>query len=339
MDSIIVPVDLARRGASLLSRVLALVNSTASGKFEVVVAHADRGQPLDKKLCALLASAAHVTLVSEVSTLEFTNVSRLRNIGVAAASGEILLLLDADIAPDLALLTALCADVAAGAPLSIAPCLYLSKEGTRALERGASTASLVQSALGFSAHNTLHWAVPSSVMAVRKSDYLRIGGFFEAYHGHGYEDFDFMLRLVFDLGICDPSLDYLLDRTYRAPLLSRGFRAELGALCISNLLDGRVALHKYHHNDNVDKYYQRRAANAGLFRARLSAVIAGRCKANDYSATPSIISVFYRQCRLRNIEPDAYFALFDARPRYLVRRMNFFVRWGTKMRARLRAST
>src|SRR3546814_10969669 len=110
--------------------------------------------------------------------------------------------------------------------------------------------------------------MPSSVVALRRADYMEVGGFHEHYEGHGYEDHDFLLRYALAKRVVAPDVSLLIDRPYRAPLLSEGFRAALGQLCVGNLLDGHVAFHLFHDRDSADPYQRCRFDNAAFFQSR-----------------------------------------------------------------------
>jgi predicted glycosyltransferase involved in capsule biosynthesis len=47
----------------------------------------------------------------------------------------------------------------------------------------------------FSRKEFLHLASPSSITILKSDDYRMIKGFDERFRGHGYEDFDFLIRL------------------------------------------------------------------------------------------------------------------------------------------------
>lgn len=338
MPSILIPLDLTRR-TDLAGRALRLASVAGEAGFNLVIAHADRSSVHDRQFKAKLAQYDDVRIVSVEAGNVTPNLARLRNEGMRAIDDDIVLLLDADIDPDANLFHALVGQVKAGAPLAMAPCLYLSKQGTRALHLGKSKSEIIASSLAFAPDFALHWAIPSSVMALRRSDYLAVGGFCEGYEGHGYEDLDFMLRLALATGLAAPSASLLIDRPYRAPLLAEGFRGRLGTLCLANLLDGQIALHLFHERDDAEPYYRRRQDNAKLFHDHVKALVCNPPEGERSDAIPPMIEAFYTECLRRGVNPANYHALFDARPRHMLCRRPLYSRlWRDLRRSWQRAS-
>jgi predicted glycosyltransferase involved in capsule biosynthesis len=316
--AVVTIVDLIWRGKQLIERISSLAVTLAGTEFELVIGHADRGQPADSKLRRRMAAFDDVKLVSVTPKGVEQELARLRNVAVAATKSPILILTDADIYPDVALFRSLTMAVAAGEFLSMAPCIYLTEAGNRIIAQEAGGKRVIDSALDFSREFVLHWAIPSSVMAFRHADYCALGGFHEAYVGHGYEDFDFMLRLAAIEGLVSPSTDLLLDIPYKAPLLSLGFRAALGRLCIPNLLSGNIAFHLHHEKDRQSVYQKRRESNAMIFQSRINEWVETISDKSGYSSTARLIDLFFLECIRRGLDPSRYFSLFDARPKHLV---------------------
>lgn len=335
MRSIIIPVDLGRRPKSIQRRVERLAAATMGGDLELVVAIAKRGALLETRFVQLLSKYEHVRTVLVPMTDPVPNSAMLRNYGVDAAAGEVLLFLDADIEPDLELFESLFHDIENGGKLSIAPCLYLSREGTKVLSSGYTKKEIIKTALEFSPKYVLHWAIPSSILAMLRSDYHAIGGFHEGYKGHGYEDFDFMVRLAVHNNLIANSISNLTDITYRSPMLSTGFRSELGALSIPNLLDGKIAVHRFHSKDKADLYYKKRRQNKDLYQRRVSDMLDIDLRTDKLRKTPRIVKVFFKECNKRGIDPQDYYALFDARPRFMLLKNNIFTRFRKKLHAAL----
>ena len=315
--TVVTPIDLSRRAESLVSRTLALAEAVSAAGWQMVVGHADRGSPHDAALRQGLAPLERVRLVSEAAPEGQANLARLRNIAAALADNEIVLLLDADIQPDADLFAALGEQVNAGVGMAMAPCIYVSEAGMERLAKQGGAAHIVATALDYFPKYLLHWAMPSSVMAFRREDYEALGGFCEEYEGHGYEDLDFMLRLALAKGLVAETAELLVDRPYRAPLLSEGFRNALARLCLGNLLDGKIAFHLFHERENADPYYRSRVDNAALFQSRFAYL---KERSDRPQGAPPLISDFFDECRKRAIDPAQYHALFDARPRHKLKR-------------------
>ncbi len=332
--AIVTIVDLVQRDRQLLKRILSLAVTLANTELEIVIGHADRGRSVDCELRRRMAAFDGVKLVSVKPAGVHQELARLRNVAVAAAYAPILVLVDVDIYPDLAMFRSLVRAVTSGDALAMAPCVYLTEAGSRLIIEEAGAASVIDSALDFSREFVLHWAIPSSVMAFRRVDFDALGGFCEAYIGHGYEDFDFMCRLASNANLIFPSRGLLIDLPYKAPLLSVGFRAALGRLCISNLLDNNIAFHMYHEKDRQSDYQMLRKSNAMIFHQRLKDWV-GSCsdEGGAYSSTVGLIDYFFRECIRRDVDPSRYFAMFDARPRYLLKSTNVWSGFKRKIRS------
>lgn len=323
-STIVTIADFTWRPDQLLERLSALAASLVGSEFDLVIGHADRGRSPDAVLHRRMDVFDHVKIVRVAPVDSNQELARLRNAAVSAVNSEILLLLDVDIWPDLRLFKKLIEQVAVGERLAIAPCIYLSVEGNRKIRQDGGCAKVIDGALGFSVDDVMHWALPSSVMALRHSDFLAVGGFYEAYLGHGYEDFDFMIRLALHAGKIKPSSDLLIDQTYRAPLLANGFRAALGMLCIPNLLDKNIAFHLYHEKDRQSVYQRRRLANAAIFQSRMRELLSLNVRPGGSGNTPELITSFFFECARRCIDPSTFHALFDPRPRHLLRRSSWW---------------
>jgi predicted glycosyltransferase involved in capsule biosynthesis len=323
MFTIITPVDLGRRPQQLLDRLNRLIAAAQHASFQLVIGHADRGTRHDLKLKESVAACGNerVVLVSEVAKSAVSNQARLRNIAVQRAEREVLLLLDVDIFPDIQLFQTMAEAVAAkGAGLAMAPCVYLTERSEKLLLNSGNGEKILKSFHAFSPDFVLHWAFPSSVMTLRIDDYWRVGGFHEGYQGHGYEDLEFMIRIALCHDLIQPTASLKVDRSYRAPLLAEGFRGHLGRLCIPNLLDGNIAFHLHHGKDGKESYYLGRQRNSEIFKERISDLLESypAIESEPSRVSPMIIS-FFDECAKRGVDPSYYFALFDPRPRHLIR--------------------
>src|SRR5690606_25247440 len=87
----------------------------------------------------------------------------------------------------------------------------------------------------------------------------------EQFIGHGYEDFDFMLRLFQHKGLIEYSADILVDEPYLAPLMSVGLRTVLAKPFLESLIQPVYFLHKFHKKDKEEGYYKKRGFNKNLF--------------------------------------------------------------------------
>jgi predicted glycosyltransferase involved in capsule biosynthesis len=327
--SILTPIDLSRRSEQILRRVRRLLLALQGTEIEVVFGHADRGGWADSKLIKLVSTYEGRTkvILCSVPTSDLpSNLSNLRNEAARAMSGDIVLLLDIDIFPDIALFRYMEKRVSSdNLGICMVPCAYLSEEGSVFILKGGNSRTIVEQFYDFRTTFIMHWACPSSITAFRSEDYWNIGGFFEGYKGHGYEDFDFILRLAL-YKLLIPRGGYLLiDKIYRAPGFSVGFRSVLAKFCIENIFDSKVAFHLFHRKDYKDIYYLKRTNNRTLFLNRFQSLLSAS-DSNDLNSISGLpfFTAFFNECMQRGLSFDKYHALFDARPRYALIKKTWF---------------
>lgn len=331
----LVTIDLGRRHRQLVERVDTQAFHLATAGIAVVVAHNDRGGHWDQRLKDMAVRwPSSSRLVSHALDSGIPNNSMLRNFGARHILTTHMALLDADIFPDTGLLREMYDSVSSGAePFAMAPCLYLTVSGSRYVQSGKPIAEIYKRYLRFDKSQFHHLASPSSVMIFSVADFAAIGGFCEDYRGHGYEDFDFMIRLALAKKAIKTSAEFLVDRPYHAPLLADGFRAVLSILCLNRMLDRKFALHLHHDKQARDPYYMERVSNADLFKRRMeSLLIEQPPEAAQRSARSILSDAFFDNCEKRGIDSAHYYVLFDARPDFmsrpvgLIRRIRRFLR-------------
>ncbi len=313
----IIPADLERRPANLLSRFHGLLGRSREQGVSVVVGHNDRGNLYDgllKRLCAYHGAR----IVSNAYYEGEVNNALLRNKAMTAVDSPFTVLLDADLHVPTGMLHGVAASVANGErPFGVLPCLYLSRAGTSRLRKNRTEPeALFGDYLKYKRAPFLHLALPSSVTVFRTEDFARAGGFDEAFSGHGYEDFDFLVRLASIHGQVKRTADLLVDAPTRAPLLSRGFRGQLALLALPSLLRKEVAFHLWH-STGRDDYYRARERNAKLFREKLAMLIPERERAKDEDRSAwdlSLMRAWLDICHAHRADPHAYTILFDNRP-------------------------
>lgn len=323
----VIPVDLLRRPANLLHRVLDLARYPGMARLKMVVAHNDRGSRHDRALVRKLAAFPHVTLVSHAFHCGPVNSGLLRNRGAQHVDSATMLLLDADLYPHPDLFLSSASLVASGAEKLVAlPCLYLTKWASGRLRAGRETPStILDGYLSFKRRYFQHMASPSSVVVLRTEDYRHLNGFDETFHGHGYEDFDFMLRLAMLHELIPRTADLLENKSFRAPLLAQGFRKYLGRLSLPRLLDRQVVFHLYHGKPHGDTYYRARAENAERLLRKLGEWVAGAVGA--YAPSEHLlIDEFFAHCKERGLVAQDFFVLFDTRPGHVDRHANWIER-------------
>ncbi|BBF23569.1 hypothetical protein [Sutterella megalosphaeroides] len=114
-----------------------------------------------------------------------------------------------------------------------------------------------------------HIAIPSSIICFQKNEIL----FDEGYVGHGYEDFDFIIRYLVSVNKYKITDEDLLDETYDSAILAQGFRAKLAVFAIDQLRNGLIARHIYHRKGKKSDYKEERNRNARRFRVKIETMI------------------------------------------------------------------
>ena len=306
--SIIIPIDLSYRGRDILQRVQRLVKTTQQHPIRIILGcHAQPKREVHK-LQQLIASSPHISCVFDDS--QCGHLSRLRNIALAQVQTSYVLFLDIDIHLNLPQILQTWADVKQHpAQLCMYPCLYLSKKGSKQINR-LTLAQFKQAYYDFRRDLILHLAFPSSIIISDLASVQAIGGFDEQFIGHGYEDFDFMLRLFQHKRLIDPQQPALLvDETYLAPLMTTGFRALLAQSQLEQILQASYFLHVYHAKDKKSLYHQQRQANQQRFHLKLKQQIPTDTAAID-TAPPYLLSAFCRLLAQRQLNRSDYAALW-----------------------------
>jgi predicted glycosyltransferase involved in capsule biosynthesis len=312
----IVPLDLMHRPLDIISKARQMAVAANRSNVKVIFAHNDRGLWVDKLFRLVIGRCEGAFAVSKPFYTGNVNAALLRNEAFKHVEDDFLTLLDVDIWPDFALIEKYRAKVdAQERPFYMLPCLYLTKKGSNDLTRAkVDVQKLTQRFFGFSRKEFLHLASPSSVIVMRSKDYSLLGGFNEAFSGHGYEDFDFMMRLAELHGDLEKAPDMLIDKTARSPLFARGFRRYLGKSCFEPLLEKDLAFHIFHERPDVEGYQEARKKNYQLFASLHKDKVLGTA-----AGDPTLISGFTTLCSERNIDVSDYGILFDNKPGHIDR--------------------
>jgi len=326
----IVPLDLQFRAKDIIAKAKLMVGLARGSDLKIVFALNDRGTKYDARLKSVLSGHPNASLVSGQFYHGAVNSAQLRNLAFAKVSTEHVVLLDVDLWLDLNLLKKHVAIVASGAvPFSVLPCLYLSMAGSRALLTGRrSLSQLRDDYFAFSRKEFLHLANPSSILVMRSTDYRALGGFDREFSGHGYEDFDFMIRLASRYSLISASPDFLTNATTRSPLFVQGFRRELGRLCLEPMLDQDFFLHIFHAKSPESRaYYALRARNFSRFCELHGEFVGGKLDSD-----PTLMTEFIHKCASTGRSIQDFSIYFENKPghvdRYdtLRRRVRFLLR-------------
>ncbi|WP_303215489.1 galactosyltransferase-related protein [Bilophila wadsworthia] len=269
--SVLTTIDLKRRPLQLIKRAIYFCRITAKfDRVNVIISHANRHKLVDKIFIFICARFLHVIIASIDINDNFICNSKLRNNGYKYIKTKYMIICDIDIYPDIELFIYMY-DQCKKERLSMIPCLYLTKHGTRRFFYEKKYQKIIDDWLSWYFIDVNHIAIPSSLICINTIDYKEIGGFDEIYTGHGYEDFDFLTRMAVYLNKINIESDFFIDKTYVAPLFAQGFRGELAKLCLENLLKKKIAIHLFHKKVK-DDYYKSRINNANIFINKIKAL-------------------------------------------------------------------
>ncbi|EOJ1827737.1 galactosyltransferase-related protein, partial [Campylobacter jejuni] len=263
--SVIVPVDLDLRPFDILKKVKSILKRS-SDEVEIVFGHNDRGSIFDKYLRKICAKKSNVKLVSGRFYAKLICQSLLRNMAVEQCSSEFIYLMDVDCLFD-ENLADYCIDELKNKekPFVILPCLYLSRKGSRMVFKH-NREEMFDKYIMFRRDLYLHLASPSANIFVRKIDYFNVGGFNEKFIGHGGEDFEFMIKLALYKNVIKPTKDLMVDKFYKAPLLSEGFRKYLSFNSLPYFFEKKIVFHIYHKRNKSHKYFKQYDKNSTLLQ-------------------------------------------------------------------------
>lgn len=316
MLTAIIPIDLSRRPSDLIKKAVFLAKTAQKNNIRSVFGHSDSNTKYDKKLIKELSSFPLVKVNSEKKTSRNINAAALRNLAFKSVETDYIVLLDVDIYPDFDILIKYMNRLSdSERPFYILPCLYLTKHGTKLLNKNRVDLNVLKTRFfSFSRKEFLHLASPSSVTILKTQDYKAINGFDESYCGHGYEDFDFLVRLYDFHKLINKSHDFLQDLSARSPLFSIGFRRYLGESCLETLLEKEMVFHLYHDKEHHEDYYLARKENYIKFKnIHRDKVV----ESNLEDAT--LLTPFISLCSEKGLNIHDYAVLFDNKPGHIDR--------------------
>lgn len=273
-------------------------------KIELVVSISLRGR-LDLLLFGLLEKYVRKNkfywcnlIPVNLSNESLVNNSILRNIAVKNARFDYIFFWDVDLVPEEKIIihASECES-----DFLMYPVLYLNKLGNIKLKMdGFNSNSILERHLRNPYLYAKQCAIPSSAIRVKKTDFEKVGGFDERYKGHGYEDFDFIAKILFNLRLIDKA-DFLGDYSYNSPLMSRGFRASFGEFCIDNLLEKKVIFHLFHKKRNGKNYASSRDRNKAIFSRNFQLL-----QAEDDRFYFPLLNKFLKTCKERGVDPTEF---------------------------------
>lgn len=228
----------------------------------------------DENLGEFIIKQGH-KFYKDSSQKNFFSQGQCRNLGALKASSKVLLFLDVDCFIDEKSLAKI-RQLAQIRQIEqkqneffLLPCFYLNeKAGTFLQSKNPDEfTALIQNDFFSGAKNYVkNFALFSSMIVMNRLAYLVLGGMSEEFSGHGYEDFEFFLRL--------------LDKTCKFELLPKnlsydsrnwdfnefeGFRALFSLFGYEGAFLGLYALHFHHQNPNQNDYLSYKEQNHALF--------------------------------------------------------------------------
>lgn len=320
----IVPIDLRRRPKDIISRAVNLSMAAMRDNVNISFGLNCSKDGYDALFIEKMSSFPNVA-IELVKQKEEVNLSSLRNAAFSNVSTDDIILLDVDIYPDFSLFIKEIENrYYENNKFIVYPCLYLSEYGSKALKNNKIRVSdLLGKYFSFYRMYFLHLASPSSITLMKKNTYREIGGFNEHYTGHGYEDFDFLIRLCKYFSILPGDTDSFIDKPSRSPLFAIGHRRFLGRLCFPQLVNKEILLHIYHdkYQCENDSYYQHKMNNFYLFKREHHAFFKG--ETSDVNDT--LIPEFINYVSENNGSIHDYSIYFENKPGH-IDRLNTFKR-------------
>ncbi|EFS3143548.1 capsular biosynthesis protein [Campylobacter coli] len=302
--SVIVPVDLALRPFDILKKVKSILQRS-SEEVEIVFGHNDRGSIFDKYL-KKITKKSNVKLVSGKFYTKLVCQSLLRNRAVERCSSEFIYLMDVDCLFDEELSDSCIDDVKSDkTPFIILFCLYLSRKGSREIFK-YTREEMFDKYISFRKDLYLHLASPSANIFMKKTDYFVVGGFDEEFIGHGGEDFEFMIKLALYKNMIKPTKDLMLNKFYKAPLLSEGFRKYLAFNGLPYFFDKKIVFHLHHSRNKLYGYFKQYCKNSDLLQEKI------KFNSNLEENEDSLIEFYEQLCKKHNVGIDKYSVLFDS---------------------------
>ncbi|EAI3763931.1 capsular biosynthesis protein [Campylobacter coli] len=302
--SVIVPIDLALRPFDILKKVKSILQRS-SEEVEIVFGHNDRGGIFDKYL-KKITKKSNVRLISGKFYTRLICQSLLRNRAVEQCSSEFIYLMDVDCLFDEELSDSCINDIKNNkTPFIILSCLYLSRKGSREIFK-YTREEMFDKYIAFRKDLYLHLASPSANIFMKKTDYFNIGGFDEEFMGHGGEDFEFMIKLALYKNVIKPTKDLMLNKFYKAPLLSEGFRKYLSFSGLPYFFDKKIVFHLHHNRSKLRRYFKQYHKNSNLLQEKI------KLNSNLDESGESLIEFYEQLCKKYNVSIDKYSVLFDS---------------------------
>lgn len=304
--TIITTIDFNFRPIDLLYKSFIFFKRLAYTDIQIRIGHANRHTIYDYILTHIYTKIfKNIFIISVHYKSKNVKNSLLRNIASQNINSTFMIFSDIDIYFQINILNSMIAETKKNG-FSIIPCLYLTRKGTQHILKTNDMNSIIDNWLSISFNYVKHIAIPSSFLCLTQETFKKLNGFDENFEGHGYEDFDFLLRLILYFDKKTLHLYSYEDKVYKSPLLMRGFRCFLASFCLKNVLQKKFVFH-LEHKKNKATYNSDRQRNAFLFKEKFSILF----KNTSYSSQiPNLIILFYATCHDLKINPELFTVLF-----------------------------
>lgn len=277
--SIIIPYGLSEERAYIKERVLQKAQFYKDyEKVEFIFVEGYSSAP-DEKLKDFILAYHHSYLKEEKQeALGAFSQGLCRNLGISKARAGVVLCLDVDYHLSKANLSKLLKlikikqiDSNPNAFLAL-PCIFLKESADEYLKSFESEFwdFCIQKDLLFSQKHIRFLAPLSSSVLMNKHKFLELGGYDDAFIGHGYEDFDFYVRLLKSAALFEKMpKDLAYDERSWQFTHFKGFRSWFKLVGQEAMLNGIYLYHFYHNEPNQNGYLDNRELNHQIFYQRL----------------------------------------------------------------------
>lgn len=327
--TVVTTIDFCFRPINIILRAYRLFKNCEKIGIKVIVGHANRYTIYDNLFLKIYKNKfKNIKIVSVQNNTSKINNSILRNRASEKVDTKYILYSDIDLYFDADIITYILKECTEK-NFSIIPCLYLSKKGTKFFNKYKNRKMIINQWLLWKVEYIKHLAIPSSFMCIEKNVFNIINGFDEKYEGHGYEDFDFMIRVISYYKCINFNNRSLIDKTYISPLFAEGFRADISIFCMKSLLNKIIVIHLYH-KKNKKIYKIDRNNNRLIFLTKLKKIIYEQkleqelnivniidnkleylhIYTNLQKNTPKIVTLFYNLCIYYGINIEEFSVLF-----------------------------
>ncbi|MDR1976548.1 MAG: hypothetical protein LBQ18_06100 [Campylobacteraceae bacterium] len=319
--TLIIPIDISRRSKEIFKRAVMLAEQISKEGFSAIFSINFKDNSIDNRLFSTLSSIKNITAIKTKG--DNMPLAKIRNAAISQVKTEYILFLDVDIVFDSDVVRyAIHKAMNTKSQMAMIPCLYLTKKGNDLVKKGCSTKQMVDHFFNFRRDLIMHIAFPTSLICVDTRSIKEIEGFDENFYGHGYEDFDFMVRLLSHKGLMPIQESILVDSPYITLILMEGLRADIAKTSIEELISKKYMLHLHHKKDINDIYYILRNRNAKYFYDKWKSILDKKGTASQPSK--SFLLCFLDFCTDNNIKIHDYQVLFDPIPRHMWRNFTLF---------------